>query len=93
MVVKDEDGVIKIPLGRKNAHTIYSVPESVAVATFSGVSQPAHAVRAEKARVVSDHRCTDAEPSESPDHSQCGLSILTSREPRSDPFELNLARR
>jgi hypothetical protein len=31
LLVKDEDGVIKIRLGRKRAHTIYSVPESVAV--------------------------------------------------------------
>lgn len=31
LLVKDEDGVIKIRLGRKKAHTIYSVPESVAI--------------------------------------------------------------
>lgn len=31
LLVKDEDGVIKIRLGRKRAHTIYSVPESVAM--------------------------------------------------------------
>ena len=31
LLVKDEEGVIKIRLGRKKAHTIYSVPESVAV--------------------------------------------------------------
>jgi len=31
LLVKDELGVIKIRLGRKKAHTIYSVPESVAV--------------------------------------------------------------
>jgi hypothetical protein len=31
LLVKDEPGVIKIRLGRKRAHTIYSVPESVAV--------------------------------------------------------------
>ena len=31
ILVKDEQGVIKIRLGRKRAHTIYSVPESVAV--------------------------------------------------------------
>jgi hypothetical protein len=30
LLVKDEQGVIKIRLGRKRAHTIYSVPESVA---------------------------------------------------------------
>ena len=30
-LVKDEPGVVKIRLGRKKAHTIYSVPESVAV--------------------------------------------------------------
>ena len=31
LLVKDEDGVIKIRQGRKKAHTIYSVPESVAI--------------------------------------------------------------
>ena len=31
LLVKDEPGVIKIRLGRKKAHTSYSVPESVAV--------------------------------------------------------------
>jgi hypothetical protein len=31
LLVKDERGVIKVRLGRKRAHTIYSVPESVAV--------------------------------------------------------------
>lgn len=31
LLVKDEQGVIKIRLGRKKAHTIYSIPESVAV--------------------------------------------------------------
>jgi hypothetical protein len=31
LLVKDEPGVIKIRLGRKRAHTIYSVPESVAL--------------------------------------------------------------
>jgi hypothetical protein len=31
LLVRDEQGVIKIRLGRKKAHTIYSVPESVAV--------------------------------------------------------------
>ena len=31
LLVKDERGVIKIRLGRKKAHTIYSVPESVAI--------------------------------------------------------------
>ena len=31
LLVKNEQGVIKIRLGRKKAHTIYSVPESVAV--------------------------------------------------------------
>jgi hypothetical protein len=30
LLVKDEDGVIKVRLGRKRAQTIYSVPESVA---------------------------------------------------------------
>jgi len=31
LLVKDEEGVVKIRLGRKKAHTVYSVPESVAV--------------------------------------------------------------
>jgi hypothetical protein len=31
LLVKDEDGVIKIRQGRKKAHTTYSVPESVAI--------------------------------------------------------------
>ena len=31
LLVKDEPGVIRIRLGRKKSHTIYSVPESVAV--------------------------------------------------------------
>jgi hypothetical protein len=31
LLVKDEQGVIKVRLGRKKAHTIYSIPESVAV--------------------------------------------------------------
>jgi hypothetical protein len=30
VIVKDEPGVIKIRMGRKKAHTTYSVPESVA---------------------------------------------------------------
>ena len=30
LLVKDEDGVIKVRLGRKRAQTVYSVPESVA---------------------------------------------------------------
>lgn len=30
LLVKDEDGVIKVRLGRKKAQTVYSVPESVA---------------------------------------------------------------
>ena len=30
LLVKDEMGIIKIHLGRKKAHTSYSVPESVA---------------------------------------------------------------
>ena len=29
-IVKDEPGVIKVRMGRKKAHTIYSVPESAA---------------------------------------------------------------
>ena len=31
LLIKDERDVIKIRLGRKKAHTTYSVPESVAV--------------------------------------------------------------
>ena len=31
LLVKDEPGVIRIRLGRKKAHTIYSVPASVAL--------------------------------------------------------------
>ena len=31
LLVKDEPGVVRIRLGRKKAHTNYSVPESVAV--------------------------------------------------------------
>src|SRR5947207_13478296 len=31
LLVKDEQGVIKIRLGRKKAHTIYSVPASVSL--------------------------------------------------------------
>ena len=31
LLVKDEPGVIKIRLGRKKSHTVYSVPESVAI--------------------------------------------------------------
>ena len=31
LLVKDEEGVIKIRLGRKKAHRIYSILESVAV--------------------------------------------------------------
>ena len=29
-LVKDDPGVIKIRMGRKHAHTVYSVPESAA---------------------------------------------------------------
>jgi hypothetical protein len=29
-LVKDDPGVIKVRMGRKKAHTVYSVPESVA---------------------------------------------------------------
>jgi hypothetical protein len=31
LLVKDEQGVIKVRLGRRKAHTIYSVPASVAM--------------------------------------------------------------
>jgi hypothetical protein len=30
IIVKDEPGVIKVRMGRKKAHTTYSIPESVA---------------------------------------------------------------
>jgi hypothetical protein len=30
-LVKDDPGVIKIRLGRKKAHTVYSIPESAAM--------------------------------------------------------------
>lgn len=30
LLVKDEAGVIKVRLGRRKAHTVYSIPESVA---------------------------------------------------------------
>jgi hypothetical protein len=30
LIVKDDPGVMKIRMGRKKAHTVYSVPESVA---------------------------------------------------------------
>jgi hypothetical protein len=39
LLVKDERGVIKIRLGRKKAHTIYSVPESVAVRIHTPAQQ------------------------------------------------------
>jgi hypothetical protein len=35
LLVKDEQGVIRIRLGRKKAHTVYSVPESVAVRIYT----------------------------------------------------------
>jgi hypothetical protein len=31
LLVKDEQGVIRIRLGRKRSHTVYSIPESVAM--------------------------------------------------------------
>ncbi len=30
LLVKDDPGVLKVCMGRKKAHTIYSIPESVA---------------------------------------------------------------
>jgi hypothetical protein len=30
LLVKDDPGVLKLRMGRKKAHTVYSVPESVA---------------------------------------------------------------
>ncbi len=35
VLVKDEPGVIKVRLGRKRAHTKYSVPESVALRIYT----------------------------------------------------------
>ena len=40
LLVKDERGVIRIRHGRKKAHTIYSVPESVAVRIHTPAEQP-----------------------------------------------------
>jgi hypothetical protein len=39
-LVKDEPGVIKIRLGRKKAHTIYSVPESAATRIHTRLLNP-----------------------------------------------------
>jgi hypothetical protein len=39
-LVKDEPGVIKIRLGRKKAHTIYSVPESAAARIHTRLLNP-----------------------------------------------------
>jgi hypothetical protein len=36
-VVKDDPGVIKIRMGRKKAHTVYSVPESAAQRIHTGL--------------------------------------------------------
>jgi len=48
LLVKDERGVIKIRLGRKKAHTIYSVPESVAVRIHRACSIAANAAAAQE---------------------------------------------
>src|SRR5687768_13427135 len=40
LLVRDEVGVIKVRLGRKKAHTAYSVPESVAKRIHAPVEQP-----------------------------------------------------
>jgi hypothetical protein len=39
-LVKDEPGVIKIRLGRKKAHTVYSIPESVAARIHTRLLNP-----------------------------------------------------
>ncbi len=39
-LVKDDPGVIKIRLGRKKAHTIYSVPESAARRIYTRLLNP-----------------------------------------------------
>ena len=36
-LVRDDPGVIKIQMGRKNAHTVYSVPESAAQRIHTGL--------------------------------------------------------
>jgi hypothetical protein len=40
LLVKDEPGVIKIRLGRKKAHTSYSVPASVAARIHTRLLNP-----------------------------------------------------
>ena len=40
LLVKDEPGVIRIRLGRKKAHTIYSVPASVALRIHTRLLNP-----------------------------------------------------
>jgi hypothetical protein len=40
LLVRNEDGVIKVRLGRKKAHTTYSVPESVAVRIHTRLMNP-----------------------------------------------------
>jgi hypothetical protein len=40
-LVKDDPGVIKIRLGRKKAHTIYSIPESAARRIHTRLLNPA----------------------------------------------------
>lgn len=39
-LVKDDPGVIKIRMGRKKAHTIYSVPESAACRIHTKLRNP-----------------------------------------------------
>ena len=39
-LVKDEPHVVRIRLGRKKAHTFYSVPESVARAVHTRLTNP-----------------------------------------------------
>ncbi len=41
-LVKDDPGVIKIRMGRKKSHTIYSVPESAAHRIHTRLLNPAH---------------------------------------------------
>jgi len=40
LLVKDEPGVLKIRMGRRKAHTTYSVPESVACRVHTKLLHP-----------------------------------------------------
>jgi hypothetical protein len=45
LLVKDEPGVIKVRLGRKKAHTSYSVPASVAARIHTRLLNPPASTR------------------------------------------------